>query len=102
MIRKGLNFFKLSGLQGRIGLGIILIAAIQIGAVAWLVWHSSHIRDASWETTRKHQPLAESLQQLHDDVGSYASALRTDILRGDTTNASYRNAIRERSLILLT
>ncbi|HEY8513310.1 MAG TPA: PAS domain-containing protein [Cyclobacteriaceae bacterium] len=94
-----MHFLKFSGLRGRIWLGIVLIAIIQIGTVAWLVWHSSTISGASTVTRSNYQPLAEALEQLHDDVSSYAFALRTDMLRGDTTNASYRNSIREKSLI---
>jgi PAS domain S-box-containing protein len=99
MISKGLNFLKFSGLRGRIWLGIVLIAAVQVVSVVWLLFNNSIVRVASLDTSVSYQPLAKALEQLHDDVGSYAAALRTDILHGDTANASSRNIIREKSLI---
>src|SRR5690606_28162871 len=99
MISKGLNFLKFSGLRGRIWLGIVLIAAVQVVSVVWLLFNNSIVRVASLDTSVSYQPLAKALEQLHDDVGSYAAALRTDILHGDPANASSRNIIREKSLI---
>src|SRR5690606_15235947 len=99
MISKGLNFLKFSGLRGRIWLGIVLIAAVQVVSVVWLLFNNSIVRVASLDTSVSYQPLAKALEQLHDDVGSYAAALRTDILHGDTANASSPNSSREQSLI---
>lgn len=99
MISKGLKFFRFSGLQGKIGLGIFLIAIIQIGTAAWLAWHNVGIRVSSEEVRETYRPLSEILERLHHDARSYASAVRTDILRRDTVMAHYRNGIRENSLI---
>src|SRR5690606_39897168 len=90
MISKGLKFFRFSGLQGRIGLGVFLIAVIQAIAALWLVSYNSGIRASSDDVRLTYQPLTETLEQLHHDVGSFASGLRTDILRRGTANAPYR------------
>ncbi|MDV3307302.1 MAG: PAS domain-containing protein [Cyclobacteriaceae bacterium] len=94
-----MKFFRFSGLQGRIGLGVFLIAVIQAIAALWLVSYNSGIRASSDDVRLTYQPLTETLEQLHHDVGSFASGLRTDILRRDTANAPYRNVVREKSLI---
>ena len=99
MISNWLRFFRFSGLQGRIGLGVILIALIQIGTVGWLAWHNFAIRNSSLDVSHNYQPLMETLERLHDDVGSFASALRADILHKDTANAPLRNGLREKALI---